>query len=74
MTLGQAALATEPSTPPATAPFALSEAQMDQVKAGAAGNANAILSGSGKMRTGGAADPYPTINAGKRGGGYGGQS
>jgi hypothetical protein len=75
-TLGQVAQATEPSTPPTTAPLVLNDTQMDQVTAG---GPEAYFGGG--IRTGnslqkaleGAADPYPTINAGRLKG-YGGQS
>ena len=38
MTLGQAALAAETATPPATAPFVLDDDQMDQVRGGGGGS------------------------------------
>jgi hypothetical protein len=74
MTLGPVALAAEPATSPDKVPFALDDDQMDQVKAGAGKPGS--HSGS-EMRTGqisDGADPYPTINAGRRGMGGGGAS
>jgi hypothetical protein len=75
MTFGQAALATEP----ATAPLVLNDMQMDQVTAGAppaqyfgGGGANQQATRYGRL-SGGATDPYPTINAGRLRG-SGGQS
>jgi hypothetical protein len=77
MAFGQAAQAAEP----ATAPLVLNDTQMDQVTAGGppamyfgGGGANQQATRYGRL-SGGAADPYPTINAGsRRGGAYGGQA
>jgi hypothetical protein len=70
MAFGQAALATEP----ARTPLVLNDTQMDQVRAGAGKPGS---HGRNEMRTGqisDAADPDPTINAGRRGMGSGGAS
>jgi hypothetical protein len=70
MAFGQAALATEP----ATAPLVLNDMQMDQVTAGGPPRHWEIgqVTGFDGITTG-AADPYPTINAGRLRG-SGGQS